>query len=513
MLRRFSPFIVLSMALGLAADPAPLPEGADPVLAPTEGHLVLVFDATTEIRGVTLIRRRTQDDALTLAAVPAGRSLLAFRIAAGEYCIDAFRAGRVVFKRRAEDASPCFEVVAGALTYPGHATPRGSSERDSGLSLSVKPAETLQLLRTQQPRLLDHHHDLRTGRGTRAAAWAQFAHGAFDAGEPALGVRLLERAVAEGDPSAKMELAFRSVQGDGLPEDRRRARLLYEEVAATGNALAARHACMASIDGWDGAPDPARAQRFCAMAVERGDAVSAVLLVQLHRRGALPRAPGRELELARLAAANGNAEGWHLLGLGLLEATPPDRAGARAAFEKAAAEGNGGGSYQLGLMLQAERAADPARVLELLEVGASQNVPGAAIAAGRMLSVGAPGLAPDMARAAGHFERAVRSGPDGLAALAWFLATCPDDAFRDGRRAKRFAIQLIETRDPPLPDDRTVLAAAYAENGDFDGALRNVERALEELAPRAAPGDPRLAAWQSQRQAYQRQRPWRESPR
>jgi len=511
-LRRISPIIALAAALGLSAEPAPLPIGASAELAAGEGHLALVFDSLNEIRDLRLTPRHALSTALALDLVPAGVTAHWFRMPAGDYCVESLRAGRISYKRRPEDFALCFEVAAGALTYPGHITPRGGGERDAVLSIAVKVPEFVARLRTERPQLLEAHQDLRTGRGARAVAWGLFARGAFDANEPALGARLLERAVAEGDGAAKMELAFRSVQGDGVPEDRQRARLLYEEAAIGGNPLAARHACMASIDGWDIAPDPARAQRFCTMGVERDDAVSAVLLAQLHRRGALPRDAKRELALAKLAAERGNAEGWHLLGLGLLEAQPPDRVAARAAFEKAAATGNGGASFQLGRMLQAE-AGDQERLLELYEVAASQNVPGAAIAAGRMLAQGGLGLAPDQARAAGHFERAARQGAEGAAALAWFLATCPEDAFRDGRRAQRFATQLLGLRDPPLPDDYAVMAAAYAENGDFDGALRNVERAIAELTPRVAAGDPRLTAWHSQRQAYSLRRPWREPPR
>jgi TPR repeat protein len=511
MARAVLTMLVCCGALCCAAS-QPLPQDAAPDLGPGEGHLVLVFDSLNEIRSLRLTTRMSVDTALAVDRIPLGVTAQTFRVPAGDYCIDSLRTGRVIYQRRDGDRALCFEVVAGTLTYPGHIAPRGTSERDAVVNVSVKAPEFLRRMRVEQPRLLDAHQDLRTGRGTRAAAWAEFAHGAFDAGEPALGARLLEQAVAEGDTTAKMELAFRAVLGDGVPEDKRRARLLYEEVAVGGNLLAARHACMANIDGWDGAPDPRRAQRYCTMGVERGDAVSAVLLVQLRRRGALPREPAHELELARFAADKGSAEGWHLLGLGLLESVPPDRAGARAAFEKAAAEGNGGASYQLGLLLQAERGAprDAARILELFEVGASQNVPGAAIAAGRLLATGDDGLAADQARASAHFERAVRAGPDGLAALAWFLATCPDPDHRDGRRAQRFAIQLLTLREQRRPDDYAVLAAAYAENGDFDGALRNVERALDELTPRAAVDDPRLATWHSQRQSYQRQQPWRE---
>jgi tetratricopeptide (TPR) repeat protein len=60
----------------------------------------------------------------------------------------------------------------------------------------------------------------------------------------------------------------------------------------------------------------------------------------------------------------------------------------------------------------------------------------------------------------------------GYNSLAWLLATCPADGRRDGKRAVAMARQactLADWKDPYLLD---TLAAAYAEAGNFDEAVR-----------------------------------------
>ncbi len=63
--------------------------------------------------------------------------------------------------------------------------------------------------------------------------------------------------------------------------------------------------------------------------------------------------------------------------------------------------------------------------------------------------------------------------------LAWILATCPDDQHRNGKRAVELATkacQLTNFKDPTYLD---VLAAAHAESGQFDQAVRYEMQALE----------------------------------
>jgi tetratricopeptide (TPR) repeat protein len=60
--------------------------------------------------------------------------------------------------------------------------------------------------------------------------------------------------------------------------------------------------------------------------------------------------------------------------------------------------------------------------------------------------------------------------------LAWVLATCPDDDVRNGSEALMLAQRLPHNPDRPNPATLEVLAAAYAETGNFDEAIQVAEQ-------------------------------------
>ena len=106
------------------------------------------------------------------------------------------------------------------------------------------------------------------------------------------------------------------------------------------------------------------------------------------------------------------------------------------------------------------------------------------------------------------FEKAIHlDSNDALAYnnLAWLLATCPQAALRDGRKAVEFANKACELTQWKNPDSADTLAAAYAEAGDFPQAVKWETKYLE--TPNLAKSSSASAA--SRLKLYQARKPCR----
>ncbi|MBI1916491.1 MAG: tetratricopeptide repeat protein [Planctomycetes bacterium] len=105
------------------------------------------------------------------------------------------------------------------------------------------------------------------------------------------------------------------------------------------------------------------------------------------------------------------------------------------------------------------------------------------------------------------FERAIEcrpQDPESHNCLGWLYATCPDAAFRDGAKAVRHATRACDQSGWEEARILDTLAAAYAEAGTFEEAIRWQEKAVERAE------DGRTADYNARLELYQARQPYRE---
>jgi tetratricopeptide (TPR) repeat protein len=115
----------------------------------------------------------------------------------------------------------------------------------------------------------------------------------------------------------------------------------------------------------------------------------------------------------------------------------------------------------------------------------------------------------DHKAALADLERALVLQPDDsgvLNNLAWLLATSPDDAIRNGKRAIELAQKACEETKWEQPHIVSTLAAAHAEAGDFEEARKYSRQAVE------SDGSPPEVKKQLEGElaSYVAEKPWRE---
>lgn len=109
----------------------------------------------------------------------------------------------------------------------------------------------------------------------------------------------------------------------------------------------------------------------------------------------------------------------------------------------------------------------------------------------------------EYSRASQDLKRAVERFPKAEAShlgLAWFLATCPHDAYRHGKEAVAEAMRGCEISHWTNWYAADALGAAYAEQGDFDQAIKFANLAL--TLPGTSPKDRDLVAQRLSRYLY-----------
>jgi tetratricopeptide (TPR) repeat protein len=107
------------------------------------------------------------------------------------------------------------------------------------------------------------------------------------------------------------------------------------------------------------------------------------------------------------------------------------------------------------------------------------------------------------------FEHAIERSPtfsSPYGTLAWLLSTCSEEKFRDARRAIELATKACELNELQSGWALDILAAAYAEAGQFDEAVRYQTKALEDRGQRA-----NWDEFRKRLELYKQKKPFRQS--
>lgn len=124
-----------------------------------------------------------------------------------------------------------------------------------------------------------------------------------------------------------------------------------------------------------------------------------------------------------------------------------------------------------GKTAEATRVWETAVGINARDIGARHNLGGVLLATGHVKE------------AIVQFREELRLNPgnDRLRSdLAWILATSPDAALRNGKEAVQLAQQAVKGSGGKQPAILDTLAAAYAEAGQFQDAVRTAKEALQQ---------------------------------
>jgi tetratricopeptide (TPR) repeat protein len=115
----------------------------------------------------------------------------------------------------------------------------------------------------------------------------------------------------------------------------------------------------------------------------------------------------------------------------------------------------------------------------------------------------------DYDRAIANYNKIIELDPTndtGYDGLAWLYAVCPESKYRDGVKAIELAKKAVELKDTGGNID--TLAAAYAEAGRFQEAIKTQERAIAKLKQEGGTKD--LPEFEEHLSSYKAGKPWRE---
>ncbi|MGO9112773.1 MAG: tetratricopeptide repeat protein [Thermoguttaceae bacterium] len=119
-------------------------------------------------------------------------------------------------------------------------------------------------------------------------------------------------------------------------------------------------------------------------------------------------------------------------------------------------------------------------------------------------------------KAVADFDQALSINPKDVVAcngLAWLYATCPDEKYRDGKKAVENANKAYQLTEGKVSAVIDTLAAAYAESGDFEKAKEWGAKAIEMAATDKSVTVKNKVELASRLELYKQGKPYYEEPK
>ena len=323
-------------------------------------------------------------------------------------------------------------------------------------------------------------------------------------------LRWYTKAAEQGDEFAQTKLGLFYEEGRGVTQNYKEAVMWYTKAAEQGDTFAQANLGRCYANGAGVAKDDKEAVKWYTKAAEQEDAYGQGLLGHCYLYGkGVVKDEKKAFEWFIRSAEQGNSTGQYLVGKCYLSGTGVAK-DEKKAFEwltKSAEQGNADGQNSLGrfYLNGIGVAKDEKKAFEWYAKSAEQGNAGGQYILGRFYLKGI-GVAKDEKLAVIWLSRAAdQDDPYGLNSTAWILATSNDPRLRNGKEAAKLAHKAIKIFDKPNPYMTSVLAAAYAEQGDFEMAVTTQEKAISILTDQSY-----LKQFRAELKAYKDKRPWRD---
>ena len=324
-------------------------------------------------------------------------------------------------------------------------------------------------------------------------------------------VELYEKAADQGEAYAQVNLGSLYAQGKGVPQDYGKAIELYQKAADTGFVPAQVSLASIYASGIGGPRDYKKAALLAEKAAAQGSAIAQLGLAWQYENGlGVPQDLDKAVSLYQRAAEQGYVPAQTTLANMYSEGrgVTKDEKKAAELYEKAADQGDPNAETNLGWMYHEGKGVsrDYSKAVELYQKAADQGyAPGQAYLASQYAQ--GKGVPKDYRKAVELFHKAVNQGqsPNVFNDFAWFLATCPDQSQRNGKDAVTYANKACQLSGWKEANFIGTLAAAFAELGDFDAAMRYQKQAM------ATGSDyPDKQTMEKALKLYQERKPYRE---